>query len=404
VLGLPVNFAAWFAGRGLASMTVEEYLTRTKAESTPKPTDWVLTPNKAEPVTPRPTRPTPREDDSPKHTTPTVREADRPKHTTICSNPTQEKARTAMISTNGTSNGYAHIPVVHASGDPSAHFEATTRLLLETQQTLSRVLERFLESQERILLHSAPSVLPAAGMAPPLPEMSAPAPVAEVVPSAPAVRPSRIRAMPGRPAASTNGSHPTARLVMPPVSSPMPERSSVAPPHPPKPRSTTPTRVEKPAAPVSAPSPVAAPATSENAPSAEQFRQDLLEVVSTRTGYPIDALDENLNLESGLGIDSIKTVEIFSKLKPYHKYFRAEGEGEEELLTEFTKMKTLRDIVNSYDRRRQDYLAKNGTAAADRSPVNGVNGAVKRYEVTPVAAPLHVNGSKKNYLTGNYSS
>jgi acyl carrier protein len=191
---------------------------------------------------------------------------------------------------------------------------------------------------------------------------------------------------------------------MPPVSAPAPERGSVAPPPPPKPRNATPTRVEKPAAPVSAPSPAAKPATSEDAPSAEQFRQDLLEVVSTRTGYPIDALDEDLHLESGLGIDSIKTVEIFSKLKPYHKYFRAEGEGEEELLTEFTKMKTLRDIVNSYDRRRQDYLAKNGTAATDRSAANGVDSAVKRYEVTPVAAPLQINGSKKNYLTGNFSS
>ena len=96
--------------------------------------------------------------------------------------------------------------------------------------------------------------------------------------------------------------------------------------------------------------PAAAP--DGEAPLTEQFRQDLLDVVSTRTGYPTDALDETLQLESALGIDSIKTVEIFSNLKVYHQYFRAEGQEEEELLAEFSKFKTLRDIINAYDRRR----------------------------------------------------
>ena len=181
--------------------------------------------------------------------------------------------------------------------------------------------------------------------------------------------------------------------MMPTVSAPRPERGAVAPPPRPKMLNATPPRMEEPAA----------PATSDGAPSAEQFRRDLLEVVSARTGYPIDALDENLPLESGLGIDSIKTVEIFSKLKPYHIYFRAEGEGEEELLAEFTKMKTLRDIVNSYDRRRQAHRAQDGMAATDRPAAHGVEGAVKRYEVVPVDSPLQVNGSKKNYLTGSSS-
>jgi acyl carrier protein len=153
-----------------------------------------------------------------------------------------------------------------------------------------------------------------------------------------------------------------------------------------------------PARPVSAPAPVVkvsaplAPAPAgDEPPSTEQFRHDLLEIVSARTGYPTDALDETLNLESALGIDSIKTVEIFSNLKAYHVYFRAEGQEEEELLAEFTKMKTLRDIVNSYDRRRQTH--------APRPAVDNGRDTVKRYEVAPVLAPLHVNGSKKNCLT-----
>jgi acyl carrier protein len=131
-----------------------------------------------------------------------------------------------------------------------------------------------------------------------------------------------------------------------------------------------------------------APVNGAGPPATEQFRQDLLEVVSTRTGYPVDALDETLALESALGIDSIKTVEIFSNLKTYHSYFRAEGQEEEEMLAEFSKFKTLRDIIQFYDRRRQA----------------NANGAVKRYSVAAVAAPLEVDGAKKNCPTATVSS
>jgi hypothetical protein len=167
--------------------------------------------------------------------------------------------------------------------------------------------------------------------------------------------------------------------------------------------------VEKPAHVPSTSAPAPSPSTNgDGPPPTEQFRQDLLEVVSARTGYPIDALDETLALEAALGIDSIKTVEIFSNLKAYHPYFRAEDQEEEELLAEFTKLKTLRDIIDSYDRRRQAYVAgakSNGAAASAAEKANGsANGSVKRYTVTSVAAPLEVNGEKKNSLMATPSS
>jgi acyl carrier protein len=131
----------------------------------------------------------------------------------------------------------------------------------------------------------------------------------------------------------------------------------------------------------------------EGPPPTEQFHQDLLEVVSKRTGYPIDALDESLALEAALGIDSIKTVEIFSNLKAYHAYFRAEGQEEEELLAEFSKFKTLRDITQFYDRRRQAQSGAPAGAVAEQTA--GEGGAVKRYTVAAVPAPLEVGGAKK---------
>jgi malonyl CoA-acyl carrier protein transacylase len=45
------------------------------------------------------------------------------------------------------------------------------------------------------------------------------------------------------------------------------------------------------------------------------FANTLLEIVSEKTGYPIDMLELDMNLDSDLGIDSIKRVEILSALQ-----------------------------------------------------------------------------------------
>ncbi len=70
------------------------------------------------------------------------------------------------------------------------------------------------------------------------------------------------------------------------------------------------------AVPVAAAAPVAAPQTAAPAPAAAPAATDaaaeLLQVVSDRTGYPIDMLGLDLNIEADLGIDSIKRVEILS--------------------------------------------------------------------------------------------
>ncbi|MBL0423231.1 SDR family NAD(P)-dependent oxidoreductase [Ramlibacter sp. AW1] len=54
---------------------------------------------------------------------------------------------------------------------------------------------------------------------------------------------------------------------------------------------------------------------TEGAGSSEALRTTLLAVVSEKTGYPTDMLDLSLELESGLGIDSIKRVEILSAFR-----------------------------------------------------------------------------------------
>ena len=123
----------------------------------------------------------------------------------------------------------------------------------------------------------------------------------------------------------------------------------------------------------------------------------LLHAVSARTGYPVDVLDETVPLEAGLGIDSIKTVEIFSNLKEYHKYFQSEDASEEDLLEQFSKLKTLQDIVRFYEQRRADITAT-PHAASERHAGNGSSTEkvhVQRMTLTAADAPLETGNGKK---------
>lgn len=135
-----------------------------------------------------------------------------------------------------------------------------------------------------------------------------------------------------------------------------------------------------------APAPAAIEIGGSNDPSVEQFKVALLKAVSERTGYPEDMLDLALPLESGLGIDSIKTVEIFSNLKEYHHVFTRDGD-EEDALKEFTQLKNLGDIIGAYELHRQ-------AAASGGAESNG-NGHVERYTLETVEAGA-LNGEKKN--------
>lgn len=111
--------------------------------------------------------------------------------------------------------------------------------------------------------------------------------------------------------------------------------------------------------------------TSGVPPTVAAFREHLLTVVSDRTGYEREILDESLPLEAGLGIDSIKVVEILSKMQDFYAQVRMEGATDESVLQEFVNLKSLSDIVGGYERARQRFLelGRKAPAAIDASPV-----------------------------------
>jgi len=99
---------------------------------------------------------------------------------------------------------------------------------------------------------------------------------------------------------------------------PQPARTTIAvpalPAQPPQER-----RVEilMPASPVAvAPAPPARPVPTAVAPAdSDEIAAILIAVISEKTGYPVDTLDPSMDLDSDLGIDSLKRVEVMAALE-----------------------------------------------------------------------------------------
>jgi acyl carrier protein len=192
-----------------------------------------------------------------------------------------------------------------------------------------------------------------------------------------------------RPVAVAAPAKPAVNRITPtPVQRPEPSTNGVNGAHPavPQPHVAVVAKV--------APAPLApTPSNDDGIPTPDEFKTDLLDAVSERTGYPIEMLDLDLAMEAGLGIDSIKTVEIFSNLKKYHAYFQQEDQDEEEALKEFTKLKTLGDIISAYELRYQAVTSSGPAPKIAQNP----EVAVERYSLEAVEAPPS-NGQKKTTL------
>ncbi|QLL05501.1 SDR family oxidoreductase [Mycobacterium vicinigordonae] len=147
-----------------------------------------------------------------------------------------------------------------------------------------------------------------------------------------------------------------------------------APPTPPLPNGTPP-----PAA------PTATPATDTN------LINQMLEVVADKTGYPVEILDLSMALETDLGIDSIKRVEILSAVQ-------------ERLPTlpniDTATMATLTTLQEIVDHLHPTPAATDtGSPAGDRLPFEVAGAAIARYSVRAIAAPASGMG-----MPGLYSA
>jgi|HubBroStandDraft_1064217.scaffolds.fasta_scaffold05083_2 polyketide-type polyunsaturated fatty acid synthase PfaA len=210
------------------------------------------------------------------------------------------------------------------------------------QQTMAQCHMAFLRTAEQSALALASiavgsSALPMASRAAALPP---PSPVEAFAISpmvqAPAVARRPVSApMPSMPRPAA----PRAPSAPPPAAEARAERVSVRAPAPaPAP------------APAHAPTPAAAPTPVVTKPAAIAMPADgdlktyLFSIVSEKTGYPVDILNLDQQLEADLGIDSIKRVEILSAFEGQIPDIKDVN------LEEVTKLNTLRDVLGFMDR------------------------------------------------------
>jgi 3-oxoacyl-(acyl-carrier-protein) synthase/NAD(P)H-dependent flavin oxidoreductase YrpB (nitropropane dioxygenase family)/NAD(P)-dependent dehydrogenase (short-subunit alcohol dehydrogenase family)/acyl carrier protein len=126
-------------------------------------------------------------------------------------------------------------------------------------------------------------------------------------------------------------------VTRPAIAAP-PERSAAPPPRPARAEQVVPAMA---AAPVEQATPVGA-VPGPAAPAAGG-RDELLRIVSERTGYPPEMLTDDANLEADLGIDSIKRVEIIAAFR--RAVLPAMTEPPADYMERMTAARTLRAIL-----------------------------------------------------------
>ena len=122
----------------------------------------------------------------------------------------------------------------------------------------------------------------------------------------------------------------------------MPAQAPAPPVQQPAPRPEPTPAPQAKVVPQPAPKPVAQPVAAAPAP---EVKTVLFEIVSRLTGFPVEMLEPEMNIESDLGVDSIKKVEIISELE------KAFPDNEDLSAQRLGSVKTLGDICAAVENR-----------------------------------------------------
>ncbi|MBI5535343.1 MAG: SDR family oxidoreductase [Deltaproteobacteria bacterium] len=142
---------------------------------------------------------------------------------------------------------------------------------------------------------------------------------------------------------------------------------------------------EAPSAPAASPaagvSPAQPPATSSAPPPAEQdsITRRVLEIVAAKTGYPIDMLALDLDLEADLGVDTVKQAEVFAELRAAFELARRDD-------MKLRDYPTLEHVIGFVRKGRPDLVAAAAPAPAPAAPAP-VPAAPAPVPAAPAPAP-----------------
>ena len=148
--------------------------------------------------------------------------------------------------------------------------------------------------------------------------------------------------------------------------------------------------------------PVVAP---QRAPIAQDPMQLVIAIVSERTGYPVETLGIDLDLEADLSIDSIKRIEIIGELAQ-RLGLRIDGnDGADALVEELATKKTLRGLVAWLVERLdvskpgpvpesevEQLVIAPASSEVLAAPSSELTAGVQRYRLGMIATPAPANG------------
>ncbi|UGQ15271.1 SDR family NAD(P)-dependent oxidoreductase [Yinghuangia sp. ASG 101] len=129
----------------------------------------------------------------------------------------------------------------------------------------------------------------------------------------------------------------------------------------------------------------ASPAPADPAPSPIDGEQVALSIVAELTGYPVEMLTADMDLEVDLGVDSIKRVQILTRLR---EHFPGEADVDP---AELARLRTIAEIADKLAALRTPAHTAPATAPHDAAPAVPRT-AVLRTGLTPVSVEPAAGG------------
>ncbi len=266
-------------------------------------------------------------------------------------NLTRQSTTPLQMSTPTPNNG-ASQPIVPPVVPPNHQVPVSGDAALVAYQAYQQTMRQFLTLQEQVMQQ----FLSGGQMG----QIVPPAPAATPTPRIPASQPSLSN---GKYNGNGNGNDavkPPAVAMANSASVPVPQALNT--PQPVMPPRVTQTPTVAPVVPPSFPTPA-----QSVLPGRSELIQILLELVSDRTGYPIEMLGLDQDMEAELGIDSIKRVEILGALQK--KLPEQMADGIKQQMESLTRIKTLNGMVDQLTKVENDANSV-ASAVVQQQPTN----------------------------------
>ena len=127
---------------------------------------------------------------------------------------------------------------------------------------------------------------------------------------------------------------------------------------------------------------VASPVLPKTAAKGDPVKEKVLALVAEKTGYPVDMLDLDLDLEADLGVDTVKQAEVFASIREAYNIPRDENR-------KLRDYPTLAHVIRFVYEKRPDLAAIPTTAKQEVKPAAPTIAAVSE-KPAPIATPSQV--------------